>query len=206
MTQSAYLFGIDLETSYDDPAPTPEVWPEPESVEELPDEIALDEANESEPLLLASPLDGVNDEAWTEFAVALRTAAPWAVSASNGLGAWEMKARRLADLGLVDPKSLSCKRSPAGRMAWVGKFVAPLTQKKFLDNAKLQYETFVRSMQDYVSKIDSGEIGCEDDTMTLSGALAVLHRCGPRGLERWQNESKRFSDTLALFERANEVF
>jgi hypothetical protein len=41
--------------------------------------------------------------------------------------------------------------------------------------------------------------------MTLSGALAVLHRCGPNGLDSWKS-GKRFEHTEALFKKTNELF
>ena len=42
--------------------------------------------------------------------------------------------------------------------------------------------------------------------MTLSGALAVLQRCGPSGLVTWNDAGKRFPATVTLYERANGIF
>ena len=48
--------------------------------------------------------------------------------------------------------------------------------------------------------------GVADENITLSGALAILHRCGPNGLKSWSDESARFPMTVALFERTNGIF
>ncbi len=157
---------------------------------------------------LKSEIPGVSDEAWTTFAKALKTASPSAVSASNAFGMFELKPRRLEDLGLVT--NTTCTRSPTGRMVWVGEFVPPMTLKSFLGSPKLQYRAFAASMKNYVDRLRNGSIprpdGGKPDGMTLSGALAILHRCGPSGLKTWNDESKRFEDTKALYENANGVF
>lgn len=157
---------------------------------------------------LKSEIPGVPDEAWTKFTKALKTASPSAVSASNAFGMFELKPRRLEDLGLVT--NTSCTRSPTGRMVWVGEFVAPMTLKSFLGSPKLQYRAFAASMKNYVDRLRNGSIprpdGGKPDGMTLSGALAILHRCGPSGLKTWNDESKRFEDTKSLYSNANGVF
>lgn len=155
---------------------------------------------------LNSELPGVSSEAWTKFARAMRTAQRGAVSASNGIGGWELKPRRLADLGLM--KNTSCVRSATGRMVWVGEFVSPLTLKDFLANTKLQYQAFSASMRKYLAGLRNGSIAKPDGGtpagITLSGVLAILHRCGPNGLKSWN--TKQFPDTAALYESANGIF
>lgn len=158
--------------------------------------------------LLPSEIPNVSDEAWTCFVFAMKTAQPGAISASNALGMFELKARRLADLGLV--KDIKRARSPLGRLMWVGEFVPPLTQRDFLSKSAVQYRTFVDSMRLYIDGLCNGTIvkpeGGFPAGMTLSGALAVLHRGGPNGLKGWNDEDDRFEDTVALFERANGIF
>lgn len=158
--------------------------------------------------LLKSEVPGVDDEAWTDFVLAMKTALPSAVSASNGLGLFEMKIRRLADLGLV--KNLKNKRSSGGRMIWTGDWVSPMTEKKFLASAQKQYEAFVASVKAYVAGLADGTIANPDggrpEGMSLSGILAVLHKCGPSGLKTWNDEENRFSDTIALFDATNGIF
>jgi hypothetical protein len=157
--------------------------------------------------VLKSALPGVSDEAWTQFALAMRTQEPDAVSASNELGMFAMRPRRLADFGLM--RDLKKVRTPMGRMAWVGQWVAPMTEDAFLASPKLQYKVFAASMQRYMNGMDNGSIETPDDLpddMTLSGVLAILHRCGPMGLVNWGSDGDRFENTLALYNRTNGVF
>ncbi len=157
--------------------------------------------------VLPSPLPDVSDEAWTKFADQMRTAKMGAVSKSNALGAWELKPRRLADLGLV--MSLSYTKDPkTNRLIWTGDFIPPLSAKKFLNDPMLQYKTLVKSMVDYANKLCSGEIALPDggipEDMSASGALAILHRAGPNGLKAWNTD--RFESTNNLYSRVNGIF
>lgn len=160
------------------------------------------------PRLLKSELDGIADEAWTEFVRAMKVQDPSGISASNEIGMFGMKPRRLADLGLIH--NLTGARSPLGRMVWVGEWKKPLTQEKFLASPKAQYAAFNTSMRRYVAGIEDGSIAMPGDDMpedlTLSGALAVLHRCGPSGLVTWDDVEDRFPATVALVERTNGIF
>lgn len=158
--------------------------------------------------VLASQIPGVPDEAWTEFALAMKTAAPGSISSSNAFGMFEMKPRRLADLGLM--RNIVSARSSSGRMAWKGDWTPPLTEKKFLASAADQYEAFGASMRKYIEGLEDGSVpqpesGVPAD-VTLSGALAILHRCGPQGLVRWTDEGSRFPETIALVQVANGIF
>lgn len=156
--------------------------------------------------LLPSPLTGVGDEEWTDFVLVMRTQEPGAVSASNEMGMFAMKPRRLADFGLM--RGIRKVRVPTGAMAWVGDWVPPVSQEKFLANPKLQYRVFVASMQEYMRALRDGEIELPGNSaqMTVSGALAVLHKCGPGGLKKWSEAGERFPSTIALFERSNGIF
>lgn len=160
------------------------------------------------PRVLKSELPNVSDQAWTRFVFAMKVAQPGAISASNALGMFELKARRLADLGLV--RDIKRARSPLGRLMWVGEFTAPLTQREFLNRPELQYKAFVDSMRAYVNGLRDATVprpnGGFPADMTLSGALAVLHRGGPGALRDWNNEDDRFEDTVALFDRTNGIF
>lgn len=152
--------------------------------------------------LLPSALPGVSDEAWTQFVAAMVTSTVAAVSASNALGMFELTPRRLADFGLV--RKLVRTRSPAGRSIWVAVFTPPLTCDTFLRSPTLQYRTFCKSIRDYAHRLESGEIQPLED-VSLSGTLAILHKCGPSGLKTW-GSSERFPSTVAAFERADGVF
>ena len=161
--------------------------------------------------ILPSPISGVSNEAWTDFAIAMRTAQMGSVSASNALGGFEMKPRRLADLGLF--KNIRCARSNVNgkdRMVWIGDPVPPLTLEVFLSDPKLQYAAFSKSMERYVKGLRDGSISKPEGGAltgtTLSGILAVLHRAGPNGLKRWNDEDDRFDETKDLFSKTNGIF
>lgn len=164
---------------------------------------------EPEPDTIPSAIPGVSDAAWTRFLAAMQVAPLDAVSASNGYGMFEMKMRRLADLGMA--RNVSMTRDPdSGRMVWVGDFVPPYTAERFLGSEELQRRVLGDSMRRYVDGLRDGTIAKPAKGWprgaTLSGVLAILHRCGPNGLETWTDESKRFPDTAALFARTNGAF
>ena len=150
-----------------------------------------------------SPLHGVTDEAWTEFVHALRTQSLGGVSESNGLGEYELKPRRLEDLGVM--AALTCTRAPNGRQVWEGEFVPPLTADRFLSDPAEQYKALSRSLVDYDRRMDAGEI-LRPAGVGRSGALAILHRAGPGGLRTWSNPAKRFPETQALYDGAEGIF
>lgn len=150
---------------------------------------------------LASPISGVNDADWTQFVGAMIVQDPGVVSESNGLGMFDMKPRRLADLGYV--KKLS-RGDRQGRQVWLGAFVPPWTPERFLGNQPEQYTAFSRSMVDYATRIREGKLACPDG-VTLSGALAILHRAGPKGLDSW-SAGEVFPETQLAYARAAGVF
>jgi hypothetical protein len=160
------------------------------------------------PFTLKSELPGVSDKAWTKFACAMKTAPTGAVSKSNEIGMYAMKPRRLADLDLV--MNIETTRSPDGRMVWVGDFVPPMTAAKFLRDPRAQYDAFAKSMRQYLDGMKRGTIstpeGGRPKEMSLSGALGVLHRAGPNGMKKWNDESSRFEDTKKLFALVNGIF
>jgi hypothetical protein len=123
---------------------------------------------------------------------------------NSGFGMFGMRPRRLADLGLVSAPKQE-RDSSTGRMVWVVDFLPPLTTERFCTDFELQYRTFATSMRTYAAAIESQELEIPVDGMSLSGALAVLHRCGPSGLQTW-GEGKRFERTMDFYDRANGVF
>jgi hypothetical protein len=161
------------------------------------------------PFVLPSVLPGVPDEAWTRFVIAVRNDTPvGAVSDSNELGAFSIKPKRLGDLGLI--KNLQQTRTKQGRVVWTGDFAAPMTPKRFLSDPKAQYQAFAASMADYGRKLKSGEIkkpeGGVPEGTTLSGVLALLHRCGPSGLATLNDPEKLFPQTRSMYSRCNGIF
>jgi hypothetical protein len=158
--------------------------------------------------LLKSELSGVSDEKWTKFAKAMRTQEVGAISASNEMGLFAMKPRRLADLGIM--RELNQVRAPTGRMIWVGAFAAPLTQDAFLRSPKVQYIAFADSMRRYADDLQSKKISRPDKGVdqgtTRSGVLAILHKSGLSGLQHWGDKEKRFPNTVDLFHKVNGIF
>jgi hypothetical protein len=150
---------------------------------------------------LASELPGVTDEAWADFVRGMATRGATDISEGNALGMFELTPRRLADLGYVEGLQRTCVR---GRTMWVAKFKGKMTSAKFLRNPRAQYAAFVKSMKDYADKISAGVIR-KPEGMTLAGALAILHRGGPNGLQNWER-GERFATTEMLYNRVAEAF
>lgn len=179
-------------------------------IEELPDPSEYvspggsvargDDLDDGEEAALPSQLDGVSDECWTQFVKRMMTAKLSHVSASNAVGLFEIMPRRLEDLGLV--RKLQRSRSPEGRVVYVAVFVQPLTSQRFLRSPQIQYRTFCASMKKYDEQMQKGEIK-RDPQMSRSGALAILHRCGPQGLEQ---KSELFENTKRVYERVAGLF
>lgn len=165
--------------------------------------------------VLPSPLEGVPDDDWTRWVIAMRTGETSDIGDSGALGMFAFKLRRLADIGLMNNVAPTNARK-TGRMSWTGDWVAPLTRDAFLNSPSIQYRALAASTQLYMNALADGEItqptfadGDKAETekeISLSGALALLHKCGPRGFEQWGNESKRQPSTVALFGATNGIF
>lgn len=152
--------------------------------------------------VLKSELAGISNEAWTDFVFTMKAAPLDAISPSNGLGMFDMRYKRLADFGLVT--NVRYKRDVVtNRSVQVADWVAPLTQEQFLKSASAQYGVFAKSMADYFGAMLEGVIKLPD-TVTASGALAILHRGGRNALAQWHEQ--QFEATRELFNRANGVF
>lgn len=151
--------------------------------------------------ILASPLPGVSAEAWARFYHALDVQPIDAVSAFGGLGSYDLRPRRLVELGLGE--NLRSERTSArGARVYVCDFVAPLSRDKFLSNPVTQYMALSRSMVGYHRQLQGGELA-RPAGMSLSGALAILHRGGRGALGAFPD---LFQHTRALYERARGAF
>jgi len=158
--------------------------------------------DDADATLLRSEIPGVSDESWSQFVRCMGDPALLsAVSESNALGMFQLMPRRLADFKIVTKVVRS--RSPSGRTIWVAVFVPPMTCKAFLRSPQEQYRAFAQSMRDYADRMRRGEI--ERGDMSLSGALAILHRVGPQGLQTWAT-GERFPATVEAYERVAGVF
>jgi len=163
-----------------------------------------------------SPITGVDASGWEDFVSKMVVADKGHVGRKGKLGAFQMDARRLADVGAMT-KAWKGKRlavvdgkSIAEDGAWVGEWASGLTEEKFLGSMPLQYATFVRSMRSAASKA-SGLVGATvgSKVATLSGLLGVAHVAGDVGVVSFVRDPKirtRFPSTAGLFERTNEIF
>ena len=171
--------------------------------EEAADEDTEEEiVEEADRVSIKSELPGVPNDKWTEFLRGMIIAEVSAVSPSNSLGMFEITPRRLADFGLV--QKLARSKSKAGRTIWVAFFVPPLTCRRFLRSPEVQYKVFTKSMQDFDNKMRRGEIR-RDKEMSRAGALAILHRAGPQGLDTWST-GERFPSTQNLYDKVQGAF
>ena len=149
---------------------------------------------------LSSPLPGVSNEAWAKFVRLLETQDVRSKSASGGFGAYDMRPKRLAELGIVRLTGLG--RNHANRQHYECEFIAPWNRDKFLSDPRLQYRVLVMSMERYAEDIRVGKVTKPAD-ISLSGALAILHRGMTGALKSYPN---LFSDTRRLLSDAQGVF
>lgn len=151
---------------------------------------------------LPSPLDGVSDGAWTVFVRTCATQSLNAVTPSNGYGYFELKPRRLADIGLMENlRSLQRRIDGNDHRVWEGDFAPPLTAESFLANPLFQFNAFATSIEQYDKVLDSEP---SPPDISRSGKLAILHRAGPNGLRSWTKH--QFPGTVELVRRANGIF
>ena len=153
----------------------------------------------------SSPLAGVALVSWQRFVGLMAVAPKNAVSPRGRLGTFQMDARRLKDVGLMESAK---KTGSAGE--WVGQWKGGLTREQFLGSMPLQYAAFCRSMRTMAPKV-SGLVGqvVDGKTCSLSGLLGVGHMAGEVGLLGWLADAdarKRFGATTAVFDNANQIF
>lgn len=151
-------------------------------------------------LAVKSPLPGVSVEAWHQFAEALEVQANTAISASGGLGTYDMRPRRLMELGVCTNLRLINKHKE--RSVYECDFKAPWTKDRFLADLMAQRNVFRRSMELYHKDLMDGVIA-RPEGVSLSGALAVLHVGGRGALKAWPD---LFENTRARYEAARGAF
>lgn len=155
-----------------------------------------------------SPLRGVPLLSWERFVTIVATSPRHRMTPRCRLGAFNLDARRLSDVGfMVEPH----KATVGGEQGvWVGKWRPPLTTQKFLGSMPAQYEAFKRSMVkmspkagEHVGKVVDGA------KCTLSGLLGVGHLAGESGIASWVSDPgvrKKFRATSQNFARCNGIF
>lgn len=161
-------------------------------------------AQHATPAVLPSEIEDVSDEDWTKWVQAMKVGEPTTITDSGALGLFGIKPRRLEDLGLMKNVEPFNERR---RMKWDGDWVPPMTREAFLGNPSIQYRLLAISTRLYCQALADGEIRWPNsDDVTLSGALALLNKCGPRVLEDWADASRRKPSTEELFKATNGLF
>jgi hypothetical protein len=148
----------------------------------------------------ASPLRGVHRDAWRAFYTALEAQAANEVSESGGLGAFDIRPRRLVELGYAT--GLRPMRTEKGRSIQTCEFILPWTQARFLGNPFAQYTALAQSMRLYYEALREGKIVKPSD-VSMAGALAVLHKGGKGALGALP---EMFAATRVLFDKVNKIF
>lgn len=147
-----------------------------------------------------SPLPGVSKEAWDRFAKALEVQSNTAVSESGGFGTYDIRPRRLVELGICTNPRLVNKHKE--RSVYECDFKPPWTKEKFLADLMAQCNAFKQSMVLYHKDLASGVIE-KPEGVSISGALAILHIGGRGALKAWPD---LFDNTRARYEAANGAF
>jgi hypothetical protein len=174
-----------------------------------------------------SPLRGVTREQWRAFYAGLQVQPHNTISESGGLGIFDIRPRRLVELGYAT--GLRSERRPTthawasgvctrcrtsrsaatdmetclnGRQIQICEFVLPWTQARFLANPYAQYTALAQSTRLYYDALRDGKFVKPKDA-TMAGVLAVLHRGGRGALEAWP---KLFSGTKALYKKIHKAF
>jgi hypothetical protein len=155
-----------------------------------------------------SPFADISDVEWTRFVRAMTVQAICAVSDSGGLGCYDLRPRRLVELGLMEKGSLRRVRGSYERQVQVGTFVAPapgeraMTDERFLGDLDAQHDAFIASVRAHLDDIATGRVQVPAG-VSRAGALAILHRGGRAALAAWP---ELLSHTAALYERAKDCF
>ncbi len=153
-----------------------------------------------------TPLAGVDKEQWIRFVQVMGDRSNANSSSPSGhLGFFRFSYPRLAELGV------NARRD---KKVWQGTFIPPLTLEGFLGSFPLQHRAFALSSGDFATHIAEEHpngVGADVDgtIATLSGLLAVLHRAGHRGFDKWLSSAedrKRYPNTTAAFKAANGIF
>lgn len=148
----------------------------------------------------ANPLPGIPPAAWRRLVDALEVQPVASVSASGGLGAYDLRPRRLVELGYAS--GLRYCRTAAGRQVHACEFARPWTEARFLSDPVAQYAALSRSLSLYFGALMNGELR-RPAGVSLSGALAILHVGGRGALDGWP---KLFDGTRVRYEAARDIF
>jgi len=195
----------------------PSVPPTPredaEETEDLVDDEIKKEQIRKLPTKLRTPrfLEGLLDESlWTKYVKSVISAGQMTISPNYNLGMFLINMRTLQDYGYA--KNV-VKQNYKGKQVWKGDFTGPYSLDKFLSDANLQYEVFLKMthshykaiVDKYGESVKSGTKEIDGVAATLSGLLAVAKFAGLGGLAKWYAGDRKKATTDA-FLKSNDIF
>jgi hypothetical protein len=152
----------------------------------------------------------VMDEYWTLYVKSVQTGGQTTITPTYNLGLFGLGMRILEDFGYA--KNVK-KVNYNGKLVWKGEFAGPYSLEKFLADATLQYEVFLKmthSHFNYITKKHRGimyfnQILINGKQITYSGLLAVAKFAGLSGMDKWITGDRKEATTRA-FEKSNSIF
>lgn len=159
-------------------------------------------------MLPQSPIKGIVLVRWLRFTSTMARRPRNFESPRGRLGAFDMDARRLSDVGLAENPRKTIVGSETG--VWAADWKKPLSKDAFLGSLPIQYEAFKRSMIQMTPAV-VGFVGSEVDgcKCSLSGLLGVGHMAGVAGVASWVKSPetrKKFANTTETFQITNGIF
>lgn len=152
---------------------------------------------------LKSPLPGVSLAAWQRFVSALEVQRMDQVSARGGFGSYDLRPKRLEEIGYVTDLARQGGRRQRGKpQVYACRFLPPWSRERFLADASAQIEALSKSMRGYAEDLAAGRLQ-QPDGLSLAGALAILHVGGRGALAAFPD---LFDHTRAVCERARGAF
>lgn len=156
-----------------------------------------------------TPPFGATPDAWEAFLDALSTSEDGRkrsfTETREGYGAFGILPKRLVDLKIA--AAVRCKAGIALSAVFRPTRLAPtaaLAERAFLMSPDAQRRVLLVSLALYDKNVLQANELLLPEGMTRSGALALLHRLGPRALEKWA--AYQSPSTRALYERCNGLF
>jgi len=159
-------------------------------------------------MLPQSPIKGVVLVRWLRFTRTMARRPRDYESPRGRLGAFDMDARRLSDVGFAENPRKVIVGSETG--VWTADWKKPISKDVFLGSLPVQYEAFKRSMVQMTPAV-VGFVGTEVDgcRCSLSGLLGVGHMAGVAGVASWvknPDTRKKFNNTTETFQLTNGIF
>lgn len=193
--------------------PTPTPKEDAEETEDLVDDEIKKEQVKKLPGKLKTPkfLEGLLDDSlWTKYVKSVISAGQMTISPNYNLGMFLINMRTLQDYNYA--KNV-VKQDYKGKKVWKGDFTGPYSLDKFLSDANLQYDVFVKMTRDhyksimdkYGESVKSGTKDIDGVPATLSGLLAVAKFAGLGGLAKWYAGDRKKATTDA-FLKSNDIF